>query len=252
MFLQNTWWLLLVDGHHWTGNFLRQNLLSLQLQFETPINRHSVLTILLVIVFKANIIFFFGILAFSFSASIFNNFLIAELVLQYQLCKQGLLHVSCHPCICKHLLFVLQIKTALILQPLCFSSDHDFDIFRRLHYMKNVTNVVLLRQKYVNSFQLLVDNWQVREALSFIFSFFKGIVKWYWRHGQIFQSLFTITLTFFQQDYLQIFSNSLDKRNMCVSLRFHVREKPEKYFLLSVYESYGPGPRFFIIRKTWV
>ena len=57
-------------------------------------------------------------------------------------------------------------------------------------------------------------------------------------------------VNFFSARYLQIFSNSLDKRNMCVSLRFRVREKPAKYFLLSVYESYGPGPRFFIIRKT--
>ena len=34
---------------------------------------------------------------------------------------------------------------------------------------------------------------------------------------------------------------------MCASLRFRVRERPEKYFLLSVRrrELYEPGPRFF-------
>ena len=41
---------------------------------------------------------------------------------------------------------------------------------------------------------------------------------------------------------------------MCASPRFHVRERPEKYFLLSAWrrELYGPGPRFFIISWTWM
>ena len=41
---------------------------------------------------------------------------------------------------------------------------------------------------------------------------------------------------------------------MCTSLRFRVRERPEKYFLLSAWrrELDRPGPQFFIIWQTWI
>ena len=41
---------------------------------------------------------------------------------------------------------------------------------------------------------------------------------------------------------------------MYTSFRLCVRERSEKYFLLSVWrrELYGPGPRFFIIWQTWI
>ena len=51
---------------------------------------------------------------------------------------------------------------------------------------------------------------------------------------------------------LQIFYTSLAKRNMCASLWFRVREKPEKYSLSSAWrkELYEPGPLNFIIWWT--
>ena len=51
-------------------------------------------------------------------------------------------------------------------------------------------------------------------------------------------------VTFFST---RILPTSLAKWNMCLFLRFQVREGPEKYFLLSSWcrELYGPGPRFF-------
>ena len=56
-------------------------------------------------------------------------------------------------------------------------------------------------------------------------------------------------LPFSLQEHLQIFPIFLAKWNMSASLRFHVRDRPKKYFLLSVWhrELYGPGPQFFII-----
>ena len=58
-------------------------------------------------------------------------------------------------------------------------------------------------------------------------------------------------VTFFSARTSPIFPTSLAKWNMCTSLWFHVRERPEKYFVLSAWcrELCGSGPRFLLFDK---
>ena len=63
-------------------------------------------------------------------------------------------------------------------------------------------------------------------------------------------SLIIIKLPFYQQEYVQIFplpSPSIT----CASLWFRVRQRPEKYLLLSPWrrELYGPGSHFFLFDR---
>ena len=76
--------------------------------------------------------------------------------------------------------------------------------------------------------------------------------KWRWPNFSgltIFEFINHYKVTFFSARTCPNFPTSLANLNMFASLRFRVRERPEKYFLLSAWgrELYVPGPQFFII-----
>ena len=76
----------------------------------------------------------------------------------------------------------------------------------------------------------------------------------FFRFDQCKFKLFKIKLPFSQQKHLQIFATSLTKWSMCASLQFRVRERSEKYLLLTVWcrELSRPGTQLFSIWETWI
>ena len=74
-------------------------------------------------------------------------------------------------------------------------------------------------------------------------------IKW-----KIHTCLFTLYIfEVLKQEHVQIFPRPLPSKT-CASLWFHIRERLQKYLLLSAWhrELYKQGPQFSVIWQTWI